>query len=166
MGAHTAFLVAASRPHLVDRLVMLEGHVAGDDDPAAAARLGKYFASWPTPFADEEEARAHLGGAAMADAWVADLESTPDGLRPRFDADVMERTVEAVHAPRWREWEALDVPTLTVFAAGGMFSGEDKDELIRRRPQTDRIDLDSGTHDAHLDGFDAWEGTLHEWLPR
>ena len=43
-GAHTAFLVAAARPDLVDRLVMLEGHVAGSDDPEGAARLGRYFA--------------------------------------------------------------------------------------------------------------------------
>jgi pimeloyl-ACP methyl ester carboxylesterase len=56
MGAHTAFLTAVVRPDLVDRLVMLEGHVAGDDGPGGPANIGKHFASWPVPFADEAAA--------------------------------------------------------------------------------------------------------------
>lgn len=27
-----------------------------------------------------------------------------------FDATVMQRTIEAVHEPRWQEWTALRVP--------------------------------------------------------
>ena len=164
MGAHTAFLVAAARPDLVDRLVMLEGHVAGSGDPQDAARLGDFFASWPASFPDEAAARAALGGDAVVDAWVADLEPIPEGLRPRFDADVMRRTIEDVHAPRWSEWESLEVPTLAIFAEHGMFDDADKDELIRRRPTTDRADLAEGGHDAHLDAFDAWVSVLRGWL--
>lgn len=163
MGAHTAFLVAASRPELVDRLVMLEGHVAGDTDPESAAGLGRFFASWPSTFRDASHAREFLGGEAIADAWVEDLESTPDGLRPRFDADIMERTIRAVHAPRWQEWEQLAVPTLAVFARGGMFTAAAKDELLMRRPATRRIDLQGGSHDAHLDAFDEWIRVLRAW---
>lgn len=164
MGAHTAFLTAAARPDLVERLVMLEGHVAGGDDPDGAAGLGRFFASWPTPFADEAAARAYLGRDAIVDAWVDDLEVAHDGLRPRFDADVMERAIEAVCVPRWTEWESLEVPTLAVFALGGMFSATDRDELLRRRPATGRVDLVGGSHDAHLDAFDEWVGVLREWL--
>jgi pimeloyl-ACP methyl ester carboxylesterase len=164
MGAHTAFLAASARPDLVSRLVMLEGHVAGGGDPDAAAALGRYFASWPVPFADEEQARSFLGKEAIVDAWVADMESTDDGLVPRFDADVMEGAIAPVHEPRWAEWEALEVPTLAVFAPHGMFSAEEKEELIRRRPATERIDLREGTHDAHLDAFDAWIQVLRGWL--
>lgn len=143
---------------------MLEGHVAGNDDPGEAVGLGRFFASWPVPFAGEEEARAFLGSDAIVDAWVADLEATPDGLRPRFDADVMQRTIEAVHEPHWEEWEALQVPTLAIFAKDGMFSDADKDELIRCRPATARIDLPVGSHDAHLDAFDEWISALRRWL--
>lgn len=165
MGAHTAFLVAAARPDLVERLVMLEGHVAGSDDRGDAVALGRFFASWPVPFTDEEEARAFLGSEAIVAAWIADLEMTPQGLRPRFDADVMQRTIEAVHRPRWVEWEALQVPALAVFAKGGLFSEADKAELIRRRPSSEMVDLAAGSHDAHLDAFDEWIGALREWLP-
>ena len=166
MGAHTAFLTAAARPDLVARLIMLEGHVAGSDDEEDAARLGRFFASWPVPFADAAAARRHLGAAAIVDAWIADLEATPHGLRPRFDADVMQRTIEAVHVSRWAEWEALRVPTLAIFAKDGMFTETDKHELIRRRPTTHRVDLSTGSHDAHLDAFDEWIGTLRCALQR
>ncbi len=60
MGAHTAMLVSSARPDLVDRLVMLEGHVHGSEDPGEARRLGEFFASWPVPFAHKDAARAFL----------------------------------------------------------------------------------------------------------
>lgn len=166
MGAHTAFLVAVARPDLVKGLVMLEGHVKGSDDPGEAAQLGSYFASWPVPFEDEAAAREFLGGDAIVDAWVADFELADHGLVPRFDAAVMQRVIEAVHEPRWDEWEALTVPTLAVFAKHGMFGNDDREALIRCRSQTDRIDLDGGSHDAHLDAFDMWIGALSRWLAR
>lgn len=164
MGAHTAFLIAAERPDLVERLVMLEGHVAGTNNPDEAAALGRYFASWPVPFADEATARGHLGDDAIVDAWIADLKMTQEGLAPRFDADIMERTIAAVHESRWEEWENLEVPTLAIFARNGMFSTEDKDELIRRRPATQRVNLAGGSHDAHLDAFNEWVDVLRPWL--
>ena len=145
---------------------MLEGHVSGSDDPSEAAGLGGYFASWPVPFEDDAAAREFLGDDAIVDAWVADLQATDDGLVPRFDAAVMQRTIEAVHEQRWDEWVALHVPTLAIFANRGMFRDTDKDELIRRRPETDRIDLAGGSHDAHLDAFDEWIDVLRHWLSR
>lgn len=166
MGAHTAVLAAVARPDLVEGLVMLEGHVSGSGDPSEAAGLGRFFASWPVPFEDEAAAREFLGDDTIVDAWVADLQQTDVGLVPRFDPAVMQRTIEAVHEPRWDEWEALHVPTLAIFARRGMFSDVDKDELIRRRPETDRIDLAGGSHDAHLDAFDEWIEVLRRWLSR
>lgn len=164
MGAHTAFLVAAHRPDLVEHLVMLEGHAEGSDDVRDAAALGEYFRSWPASFADEAHARSFLGDEAIVDAWIADLELTEDGLAPRFDADAMERTIAAVHEPRWEEWERLRVPTSVVFGRDGMFSDAQKDELIRRRPATSRHDLVGGSHDAHLDAFDEWIEVLRARL--
>lgn len=166
MGAHTAFLTAAWRPELVASLVMLEGHVQGETSDAAARGIGRFFASWPQPFADAAAARAALGDGPLERAWVADLELGDGGLRARFDADVMEATIRAVHEPRWAEWESLTVPTLAVFAREGLFSAEDRDELIRRRPATTRVDLPDGSHDAHLDAADSWHRALREHLPR
>lgn len=164
MGAHTAFLAAAMHPDRVQSLVMLEGHVAGSDDPEEVAVLGRWFASWPTPFPDDAAARAFLGKDAIVDAWVADLEVTGRGLVPRFDADIMQLALEAVRESRWPEWEGLKVPALAIFASRSMFSASDQDELVRRRPSTVRVDLGGGSHDAHLDAFDEWTDVLTRWL--
>ncbi|SJM48807.1 Alpha/beta hydrolase fold [Actinomycetales bacterium JB111] len=165
-GAHTAFLAAAAYPERVRGLVLLEGHAAGSSEPEDAAGLGRWFASWPTPFVDEAAAHEFLGDEAIVDAWIADLEHVDGGLAPRFDADVMQRTIEAVHEPRWEDWEQLQVPTLAVFAANGMFTRDEQDELIRRRPTTERVNLHGGSHDAHLDAFDEWIDVLTTWLAR
>lgn len=156
MGAHTALLTAAARPDLIDRLVMLEGHVDGRSRPDEARQLGEYFQSWPTPFTDTATARSFLGATPLADAWINDLETVPAGLRPRFDPDVMQAVIAAVHEPRWTEWENLATPTLAIFAEHGMFTDEQKAELIRRRPSTLRADIPGTGHDAHLEAFDTW----------
>lgn len=163
MGAHTAFLTAAARPDLVDRLVMLEGHVEGSE-PSEAHALGKWFASWPLPFADTDAARDFLGYGPLPTAWIDDLEEVTGGLRPRFDADVMEPAIAAVHESRWTEWAELITPTLALFAEHGMFSAEQQEELVRRRPSTRVGHLPGASHDAHLDAYDAWVDALRAYL--
>ena len=164
MGAHTAFLTAAARPDLVERLVMLEGHPGGDRRPDAAIKIGAFFSSWPTPFVDAGSAREFLGDSALATAWINDLEFSPQGLRPRFDPDIMQATIAAVHVPRWHAWENLQTPTLAIFADNGMFTSEEKDELVERRRQTRRRDLANASHDAHLDAYELWMNVLSEYL--
>ncbi len=107
----------------------------------------------------------HTGDGPLKSAWIEDLEEGPDGLRPRFDADVMEAVISAVaQTSRWPEWEKLTAPTLAVFADNGMFTEEQKTELIRRRPGTRRVDLPGAGHDAHLDAFDRWIHVLRAYL--
>lgn len=163
MGAHTAFLVAAARPDLVERLVLLEGHPGGDG-PENAARLRDFFASWPVPFRDHAAARDHLGGGPLAEAWVADLERTDDGLRPRFDADVMGAVAAGSVSDRWAAWESLTVPTSAVFAEHGMFSEDQRREAVLRGPAVRRVDLPGVGHDAHLEAPEAWARTLIDLL--
>lgn len=165
MGAHTAVLTAASHPDLIDRLVLLEGHVEARGGVAEARRLGEFFASWPLPFPDRTAARAFLGDGPLASAWIDDLDEGPDGLRPRFDADIMEATMRDVLATsRWAEWEGLTVPALVVFAENGMFTEQQKVELVRRRPGTRRVDIPGAGHDAHLEAFDQWIQVLRSHL--
>lgn len=163
MGAHTAMLVAAHRPELIRRLVMLEGDAGGGsaDDRAA---IGSFFRSWPVPFADRAEAHAFLGDGALARAWIADLEQRSDGLHPRFHADVMVRTLEGMSAPNRSEWESVSAPTLVVYADGGMFTEEQKADFVARGRRVARRDLVRASHDAHLDAFDEWIAVLGPFL--
>ena len=163
MGAHTAMLVAAAHPQLVRRLVLLEGNEGGGSEGEHAA-LGEYFRSWEVPFASKEDACAALGDGPLARAWVADLELREDGLYPRFDADVMVRTVREVAVRRWSEWESVAAPTLVMYADGGMFSEEQKSEFVRRGASVTRADLTGGSHDAHLDTFEQWSLALRTFL--
>lgn len=159
MGAHTAMLVAAARPDLVRQLVMLEGNQGGGSAEEHAA-LGDFFRSWDVPFASRQAAAAALGDGPLARAWADDLEQRADGFYPRFDADIMLATIEAVGRPRWAEWERIDVPVLVVFADEGMFSEDQKSELVRRGRRVERVDLHHASHDAHLDALDQWVAAL------
>lgn len=76
----------------------------------------------------------------------------------------MERTIRAVHEPRWDEWESLHVRTVAIFAENGMFTAEQQDELVRRRPETIRAAISNASHDAHLDAFDEWIAVLRDHL--
>ncbi len=60
MGGHTAMLVAACRPDLVSRLVLLESGAGGGSE-TQNERLGDYFRSWPLPFSSMAAAREFLG---------------------------------------------------------------------------------------------------------
>ncbi|WP_306366363.1 alpha/beta fold hydrolase [Nocardiopsis sp. CC223A] len=163
LGAHTALLTAAARPDLVERLVLLEPPSA-DDDPERAARTGAFFASWPLPFPDRAAARAFLGPDVLSEVWVADLDEGPDGLRPRFDADVMEAVIAAAREPWWAEWERVAAPTLAVFCDLGPVAEAWKDEMIARRPATVRADLDA-FYGAHLEDPAARISLLRGFLP-
>ncbi|MCP2030357.1 pimeloyl-ACP methyl ester carboxylesterase [Okibacterium sp. HSC-33S16] len=163
MGAHTAMLVAADRPDLVRRLVMLEGNQGGGTAEEHAA-LGDYFRSWEVPFADRAAALAALGDGPLAHALVNDLEERPDGLYPRFDAEVMQLIITGVALQRWAEWEGTHVPALVIYADGGIFSEEQKAEFIQRGQNVRRFDLANASHDAHLDAFEQWIDALTRFI--
>jgi pimeloyl-ACP methyl ester carboxylesterase len=160
MGGHTALLVAASRPDLVARLVLLEAGVGGE----GAAGVGDFFRAWPVPFADETVARAHLGDGPLARAWIADLERRDGRLWPRFDAETMAATISAVDRPRWREWESVTAPTLVVYGESGMFTERQRTEFLARGHDVRRVDLVGGSHDAHLDAAEEWTEVLGDFL--
>ena len=162
MGGHTAMLVAAARPDLVARLVLLEAGAGGEG--AGAGGVGDFFSGWPVPFADAEAARAHLGDGPLARAWAADLEARDGGLWPRFDAAAMAATIAAVERPRWREWESVTAPTLVVYGSDGMFDEEQKARFVARGRDVRRVDLPGASHDAHLDAFEQWIDVLGRFL--
>jgi pimeloyl-ACP methyl ester carboxylesterase len=158
MGGHTAMLVAAWYPELVSRLVMLEAGVGGtapDDD--YPARLGRWFASWPRPFASRAAAVSFLGGTPTAEAWAADLEERADGFHPRFDADVMEAAIRPVAATaRWAEWAAVTAPTLLIRGGRGTCPPEEDARMRALRPEAGYAVIPDAGHDAHLDQPAAW----------
>jgi len=165
MGGHTAMLVAARHPHLVDRLVLLEAGVGGDGDAKSRLDLERYFESWPVPFADRAAAGAFLGDSSLQRAWIDGLERRVDGLWPRFRPDVMAAIMVEVDAhARWEEWERVAAPTLLVFGENGMFNPSMRTELTARSRDASAVELSGGSHDAHLDAFPAWIAALRAFV--
>jgi pimeloyl-ACP methyl ester carboxylesterase len=143
---------------------MLEGGVGGatDDYPT---RLGRYFASWPVPFADAAAAARFLGPKPITAAWVRDLERRPDGLWPRFDADVMEAAISGVASvARWDAWERVTAPTLLVRGEHGTVDDGEWRRMIELRPDVRRVVVPDAGHDVHLEQPDAWIAVLRDFL--
>ncbi|QAY74025.1 alpha/beta hydrolase [Agromyces protaetiae] len=165
MGGHTALLVAAARPDLVRALLLLEAGVGGDGDEGRRAELRAFFASWPVPFSDRAAATAFLGDGPLERAWVDDLEASHDGLRPRFDADVMVDVIAAVdERPRWETLPRLTMPHLLVFGERGMFEAAQQFDLLQRAPDVRSVGLLGAGHDAHLDTPDVWFDVLRGFV--
>ncbi|MBT8163017.1 MULTISPECIES: alpha/beta fold hydrolase [Arthrobacter] len=163
MGGHTAMLVAAARPDLVTRMVLLE--VGADSaNPEETEAMGNFFRSWPVPFGNRAAARAYLGEGPLETAWAADLEERDDGLWPRFDPEVMVAALNEVAVPRWSEWESVRVPSLVIYADMGIFTEDEKAEFVRRGRNVRRRDLAGASHDAHLDAFEEWISALRSFL--
>jgi pimeloyl-ACP methyl ester carboxylesterase len=167
MGGHTAMLTAAWHPGLVRRLVMLEAGVGGDDGGNYPARLGAWFAAWPVPFADVPAAKSFLGPSAITEAWTDDLEQHADGLRPRFEAEVMEAAIAPVAAEaRWAEWESVTAPTLLVLGSEGKIEESEVKRMLETRPEVEHTVVADAGHDAHLERPEQWTRILRAFLRR
>lgn len=165
MGGHTAMLVAAARPDLVTKLVLLETTAGGDGDQTSREAMRRYFEPWPLPFPNEQAASDFLGDGALQRAWAANLEHRTDGLWPKFEPDALVKTMEAVdEEPRWAEWESIIAPALVVFAENGMFDEDTKHKFVVRGQNVERVDIPRSGHDAHLDAPSAWAATLDVFL--
>jgi pimeloyl-ACP methyl ester carboxylesterase len=170
LGAHAALLVAAEHPRLVRALVVAEASPLAAPDPAAfAASVAGWLAAWPAPFPTREAATAFFAGrgwsALAAAAWVDGLERRHDGWWPRFDAEVMERTLdEAVAQDRWDAWEQIACPTLVVRGEAGTLPPEVAREMAERLPGARCSTLAGAGHDLHLDRPDAWADALRAFL--
>jgi pimeloyl-ACP methyl ester carboxylesterase len=162
MGGHTAILTAAAHPELTGRLVLLEANAAGGADAAA---IGRYFRSWPLPFASADAALEFLGDDALSRSWAAHLEpASGGGLVPPFEAGVLEAIMTGVAEPVWAQWRSVAAPVTAVFAAKSMFSPDEQAKFVAARPETRHVVLPAGSHDAHLDATTQWAAALHEAL--
>jgi pimeloyl-ACP methyl ester carboxylesterase len=164
LGGHTAMLTAAAYPGLVRALVLVEAGPGGQD-PGGPARIGEWLDSWPAPFRSYEAAVAFFGGGALGRGWADGLERRADGLRPRFDRDVMVRSL-AENAQRsfWPEWQRIQCPTMLVLAQSGFLSSREAEQMIRRRPETVAVSVPGTGHDLHLERPEHLHGVVADFL--
>lgn len=169
LGGVTAMLLAAWHPERVVALVMADAAPGdGGTGRLAAEAMSEALGSWPVPFADYDAAaeyfRAQFGeGAAVP--WADGMEKRDDGLWPRFDVDVMARTLEEMQEPStWAEWQAVACPAMVVRAECGVLDPAIVERMRATRPDTTVIELADARHDLHLDRPRAWREALEGFL--
>ncbi|RDG38502.1 alpha/beta fold hydrolase [Streptomyces corynorhini] len=151
MGGHAAILAAARHPETVRALVVVEADVAGPDAewPGHARR---WFDSWPASFPSYDAAVRFFGGGAIGRGWADGLEERGGRWWPRFDRDVLVRSVaEAARHSFAHEWERVTCPTLLILAESSFISPSRVDELMRRRVPDMSVSVPGTRHDLHLE---------------
>ncbi|WP_369196500.1 alpha/beta fold hydrolase [Streptomyces djakartensis] len=147
LGGHTALLLAASHPHLVTSLILVEAGPGGPA-PELPGRIARWLDSWPTPFASPGETAQFLGH----EAWTRTLEHRRDGWHPSFDRATMISTVaELATQAYWQDWARVTCPTLLVQAEHGTMRPDEPATMLTRRPQTRLVRIPHASHDVHLD---------------
>ncbi|MEV5311667.1 alpha/beta hydrolase [Streptomyces sp. NPDC052610] len=147
LGGHTAMLTAATHPHLVASLILIEAGPGGPN-PRLPEEISAWLSTWPTPFKSLPEAEAFLGH----EAWARGLEHREDGWHPRFDPDQMIAAVQelATHS-YWQEWARLTCPTLAIRGENGTIPAAEFTKMKTHRPATQTTVIPAAAHDVHLD---------------
>jgi pimeloyl-ACP methyl ester carboxylesterase len=164
LGGHTAMLAAAAHADRFTGLVLIEAGPGGPN-PDTPAKIGAWLDSWPVPFASKQEAAQFFGGGPAGDGWAAGLEGRDGAWWPRFDRDVMVRSL-AENAQRsfWPEWSRITCPTLVVLAQNSFIPVSEAEEMLRRRPETTAVSIPRTGHDLHLEQPDVLCGVLSDFF--
>jgi pimeloyl-ACP methyl ester carboxylesterase len=163
LGGHTAFLVAARHPDLVRSLVVAES------TPAAAPQfpqtVRRWLESWPVPFESREAAIAFFGGESLwARGWASGLEASADGLRPRFEVDVMVASLDEIATTSfWDDWSRVRTPSLIVRAENGV-PRDDALRMTEMQPDAQLVEIAQAEHDVHLDKPIEWRKAVDAFL--
>jgi pimeloyl-ACP methyl ester carboxylesterase len=164
LGGHTAMLTAAAHPERVRALVLIDAGPGGPN-PNSPTDIGRWLDSWPTPFTSHKVAVQFLGGGPVGEGWAAGLEERDGGWWPRFDRDVLVRSL-AENAQRsfWNEWAQVTCPTLLVLAQSSIIPPQETDDMLRQRPSTMAVSIPRTRHDLHLQQPETLHTLLSDFL--
>ena len=163
VGGQRAIMVAGERPELVRALVVADSGPGSDDEEVVIA-VRDDLASWPAPFESKRAAVEFFGGPSLkAETWADGLEQRDDGWWPRWEVDVMERSLREAFVGReyWGQWEAIRCPTLVVRT---LVSEEETDRMSARLAQAEVVPLGHSDHDLHLHRPEEWRRALTAFL--
>jgi pimeloyl-ACP methyl ester carboxylesterase len=157
-------LVAAAHPDLVRALVMVEAGPGGPG-PDIPHDIEEWLTSWSVPFASPVAAAEFFGGGLAGAGWAAGLEKQTDGWWPRFEPELMVRSVlELSQRSFWREWSQVRCPAVVVLAESGFISVEHAREMTRTRPGTVMVNVPGAGHDVHLEKPETVRTAITDFL--
>jgi pimeloyl-ACP methyl ester carboxylesterase len=95
---------------------------------------------------------------------MSGLQSSPDGLMPGFDVDVMVASLDEVaETSYWEDWSNVRAPTLVVRAENGV----PRDAVLRMieaQPRAQLVEIAKAKHDVHLDKPIEWRKAVDAFL--
>ncbi len=166
LGGVTAIQTAAAHPDLVAALLLVEAGAA-PGETGLPGQIDGWLGSWPVPFATRGDAAGFFGGGPVGEGWAAGLVSTPDGLRPPFDPEVIVNVVaDHVHRSNWEAWARITCPATVVLGEQGILPAGEVAEMRRLRPDARFVTVPQAGHDLHLDHPAAVAGELDELARR
>lgn len=116
-------------PYQVNRALVLIEAGSGGPNPNVPADIGRWLDSWPTSFPSRETAATFLGRGPVGAGWAAGLEKRQAGWWPRFDPDMMVRSLTEIAQHSYRhEWGRVTCPTLVGLVQNSF--------MPRRKPTT------------------------------
>ena len=90
---------------------------------------------------------------------------TADGLRPRFDPEVLARMIrETAGRSYWNEWRSVGCPTLIVTGGDGCVQTGELARMAATNERAAFVSIPAAGHDLHLDAPEAWTRALKEFL--
>jgi pimeloyl-ACP methyl ester carboxylesterase len=165
IGGQRAIMLAGEHPDLVRALVVADSGPGAEEDAEGIVKAVRDdLASWPAPFESKEAAIEFFGGPSLkAEAWADGLEQREDGWWPRWEVDLMERSLREGFVGRnyWEQWESIRCPVLGVRALVG--EAEHR-EMAERLPGAELVSLGHNDHDLHLYEPGEWREVLTAFL--
>jgi pimeloyl-ACP methyl ester carboxylesterase len=162
LGGLTAFLFAARRPRLIDRLVVAEATPAAD--PEAPAAVSSWLDQWRQPFASFDDALAFFGDTNWGRTWASGLDHRDGGYWPGFHADTMIRAItETATSSYWNEWRSIACPTLVVRGQTGIPEST-LARMLDELPTAQAVTIRSASHDIHLEQPAQWKQAIHNFI--
>jgi pimeloyl-ACP methyl ester carboxylesterase len=163
LGGSIAIAMAACHPKAVRGLVVVEASPTADPDAAEVVR--RWLDSWPTPFPSRGDAETFFGGGLAGAAWAAGLAAADDGLRPRFEPDVVEDALHQIAAvDLWAEWRRIECPTLVVRGSRGDLDPAEASQMASENSNARYAEVEEAGHDVHLDNPTGFRSVLEPFV--
>jgi pimeloyl-ACP methyl ester carboxylesterase len=167
MGGNTAFLLAAQRPDLVKRLIVIE---ASPDGPLAdlASTIAAQLDLWPIPFGSRDAAMRFFDERGLApEAWTEGLQTRDDGLWPAFDRRVMVSCIaNLARRGYWQEWRSIGCPALVVVGRAGQVSLRCARDMAGAIAAGEAVEIPTAGHDLHLEAVGALWAAAEPFLAK
>lgn len=173
MGALTAWQLAASRPDVVQALVISDMRASALGE-RSQREWEEWFGSWPVPFATLADVRRWFGeddpalerpNPSRGEFFSEVMSERGEGWGPIFSRDQMLRARETwVHDAHWEELAQVRCPTLVVRGVDGELGRAEAQEMVRVLPRGIYAEVPEAGHLVHYDQPDGWRRVVEPFL--